>query len=207
MDDPRMQENWRNKPPPLIRFRSVRIPAILDRDLIPAEPTPIGKRTPPGVRRRRVWAGVGQVGLIGHTLDNLHAGDEARAHVDKYVGGRADHWVDLGFDGYGGASEDSIARDFSDKDANLDGGKDPADPGAAIFGFVKRCWSMLSFWGSGAYVAVLASFCSGDGVLGAGVVERDSIVVRFMFIIVIAVGDAVGGSAGVIGGVGVYGLC
>lgn len=202
-----MQENWHNKPPPLIRFRSVRIPAILDRNLIPAKPTPIGKRTPPGFRRRRVWAWVGQVGLISYTLDDLHAGDEARAHVDKYVGGRADHWVDLGFDGDGGASEDSIARDFSDEDANLDGRKDPADPGAAIVRFVERYWPMLLFRGSRAYVAVLASFCSGDGVLGTGVVERDSIVVRFMFIIVIAVRDAVGGSAGVIGGVDLYGLC
>lgn len=201
-----MQENRNNKPPPLIWLHSVRIPAILDRDLVPAKATPIRERTP-GCRCRRVWARVGQIGLIGHTLDGFHAGNEARAHVDEHVGGRADHWVDLGFNGYGGAGEDGVAGDFGDEDGDLDGGKDPADPGAAAAaGFVVQRWSVLLFGGSRACVAELASFRGGDRVLGTGVVEWDPIMVRFVLVVVVAVRDAVGRPARVVGRVDVYGL-
>lgn len=208
MNDPRMQKDWHNEPPPLIRLRCVCRPTILNGDLAPAKPTPLAERAPPGYCRH-VWARVGQVRQIGYTLDNLHAGNEARAHVNKYVSGRADHGVDLGFDGYGGTSEDSVARDFGDEDSDLDGGEDPADPRATVVSFVVRRWPVLLLWGSRACTAELARFCSGHGVLGTGVVERDPVVVRLMLVIVVAVGGAVRWPTGmwVVGGVDVYGLC
>lgn len=208
MNDPCMQKDWHNEPPPLIRLLSVCLPTILDWDLAPAKPTPIRERTTSG-RCRCVWARVGQAGLIGHTLDDLHTGDEARTHVDEYVGGRADHGIDLGFDGYGGACENGIARDFGDEDGDLNGGENPANPGSAAIRFKERHRPRLLLWGFGVHVAELASFRSGDVVLGTSVVERDPVVVRLMLVVVVAVGNAMGGPArvGVVGRIDVYGLC
>lgn len=147
--------------------------------------------------------------MIGHTIDDLHTGDEARAHVDEYVSGRAEHGIKLGFDGYGGASENGIACDFGDEDGDLNGGENPANPGSAVVRFKVRHRPMLLLWGFRVHVAELASFRSGDVVLGTSVVERDPVVVRLMLVVVVAVGDAMGGPAGVwvVGRVDVYGLC
>lgn len=124
------------------------------------------------------------------------------------MGGRADHGVNLGLDGYRGTSEDSVARDFGDEDGDLNGGEDPADPRAAVVSFVVRRRSALLLWDSRACTAELARFCSGCGVLGMGVVERDPVVVRLMLVIVVAVGNTVRGPTGVwvVGGIDVYGL-
>lgn len=203
-----MQKDWHNEPPPLIRLLSVRCPAILNRDLAPAKPTPIRKRTTSRCCCC-VWARVGQTGLIGHTLDDLHTGDKARAHVDEYVGGRADHGIDLGFNGYGGASENGIARDFGDEDGDLNGGENPANPGSAVVRFKVRHRSMLLLWSFGVHVPELAGFRSGDVVLWTSVIERDPVVVRLMLVVVVAIGNAMRRPAGVwvVGRVDVYGLC
>jgi len=107
MYNPGVQENGHDEAPPLVGLvgpvAKIRDALLVGHAAVSAE---LGERARErgGVEGCGVWAGPGCYLVFDDGADVVHAGGEAGAHVDKDVGGGADHDVEvwLGLNGCAG---------------------------------------------------------------------------------------------------------